>query len=135
MSEIYKAAAKRKLRFPSSRGALTVEQVMDLPMTSTTGRLSIKAIATPIAEKLQKGKSSLLDFFNAPATDPEASLQMAIIEDIVATKQQENIAKSSAKAKETEKAQLQTLLVAKKAEAMGALSVAELEAKIKALDV
>lgn len=133
MADIYKQAVKQKLRFPSGRGLLTVEQLMDLPMTSTTGKLNLRDIATPIAEKLASKGLSVLSFFDKPTEDPTAKLQMAIISDIVASKQAENVAKSTAKAKETERAQLQELLAKKRAEVLGNLTAEEIEAKLAAL--
>ena len=35
--DIFKQAAKAKLRFPSSKGELRVEDLWDLPLTSKTG--------------------------------------------------------------------------------------------------
>lgn len=134
MANIYQQAAKQKLRFPSSRGALTVEQLMDLPMTSKiSGKLNLKSIAEPIAAKVAKGSSSLLSFFDNTPSDPEASLQLAIISDIVATKQAEAYKKSQEKVRETEKAKIESLIAQKQTEAMSGLSIEDLQKKLASL--
>ena len=52
MTDIFEQAARRKLRFASSVGDLTAEQLWDLPLTHKT-KVSLDALAIAIAKELR----------------------------------------------------------------------------------
>lgn len=83
----YKKAAQMQLRFPTSKGYLSVEQAWSLSLTDLAN--AIKAV-----KKLLKGTSdddSELSFLDEnKVVDTENQLRFNILKDIYVTKQEEN---------------------------------------------
>ena len=89
---IYKEAAKKKIRFSTKKGLLTVEDLFDLPMSTTVAtRVSLNDIGVEIAKALKNYE--VLDFIEAK-TDPAQELlklKLEIIKDIIQDKKEEGI--------------------------------------------
>lgn len=124
---MYKKALKMKLRFATTRGKLTTEDLFDLSLTD------LNNIAIALDKKLSEipRKSFISDI--APDTQ-EDELRFNIVKDVINTKLIERNAAQNAKAKAAEKAQLMEILHRKKNEALENLSVAEIEAKLASLE-
>lgn len=123
---MYKKALKMKLRFATTKGRLTVEDLFELRLTD------LNNIAIELDKKLSETprKSFISDI--APDT-AEDELRFNIVKDIITTKLVERNAAQDAKAKTAERAQLTEILHRKKNQALENLSVEELEAKLAAL--
>lgn len=123
---MYKKALKMKLRFATTKGRLTVEDLFELRLTD------LNNIAIALDKKLSETprKSFISDI--APDT-AEDELRFNIVKDIITTKLVERNAAQDAKAKTAERAQLTEILHRKKNQALENLSVEELEAKLAAL--
>lgn len=134
MSEMYKLAAQACLRFPSSRGELTVEQLFQLPLKSATG-CDLDTIAKDVNNRLKAvGEES---FVEDPTVDPQKQLlkvSLDILKDVIATKQAENRAVRTKLEKAAERKKILDALAAKKDAALTAASVDELEKKLAALE-
>ena len=125
--EIYKKAAKKKLRFSTNRGSLPVEQLFDLPKEEIR-QLVIKARE---AAKKSSGEvnDSELSFLDSPtkvkATDDE--LRFEILKDIYLTKKSaEEKAQKKAEAKANNKKLLE-IIARKQDEALEKKSIKDLE--------
>lgn len=134
MSDLYKFASQNKLRFPSKRGELTVEDLYDLPLVSKTG-FDLNTVAKAINAHL---KTSAEEEFvtTAPADPGRKCLEVAldIVKDVIATKQAAN---AEALAKAQRAAQRQKILeamAAKKDEKLSQASIEDLEAQLAALE-
>lgn len=136
MSEIFEKAAREKIRFNTSRGVLSIEDVYQLPVESpATGnqpRIDLKTIRID----LEKEKSPNLSdsFFSKKSKiDETLELKIALIEHIAAIK----IAEAEAAAKEKENKSLEQKLIGFLEEQQDAslrsLSPDELKAKIASL--
>lgn len=135
MSEIYKFAAQNKLRFPSARGDLTVEQLFQLPLKSVSNLPDLDTIAKGINAQL-KGASEE-SFVEDTSADPrKTALQAAldIVKDVIATKQAENRAARTKLERAAERKKILDVIAAKKDEKLTAASLEELEKKLAALD-
>ena len=124
--EIYKKASKKKLRFSTNRGSLTVEQLWDLPKEEIR-ELVIKAreAAKKSSGQVSDAELSFLDAPKAKATDDE--LRFEILKDIYLTKKTaEEKAQKKAEAKENNK-KILDLIARKQDEALEKKSVKELE--------
>lgn len=131
---IYKQVAQLGLRFPSARGLLTVEQLFQLPLTSRTG-LDLDSIAKTINAELRlQSEESFVETSKANAEAKTLQLALDIVKDVISTKQDEAKAAAKAKANREEKARLLEVLHGKKDEALQALTPAEIQARIDALD-
>jgi hypothetical protein len=124
---MYKKALRTKLRFSTTKGKLTTEDLFDLSLTD------LNNLAITLDKKLSETprKSFISDI--APDTQ-EDELRFNIVKDVITLKLVERNAAQNAKAKAAEKAQLLEILHRKKNEALENLSVAEIEAKIAELE-
>jgi hypothetical protein len=124
---MYKKALRTKLRFSTTKGKLTTEDLFDLSLTD------LNNLAIALDKKLSETprKSFISDI--APDTQ-EDELRFNIVKDIITLKLAERNAAQNAKAKAAEKAQLLEILHRKKNEALENLSVAEIEAKLASLE-
>lgn len=132
-ADIYKYAAQNTLRFPSTRGALQVEDLFDLPLTSRNG-CDLDNIAKAINNEL---KSVTEESFVATTANPrKAPLETAleIVKDVIATKQAENAAELAKKHRAEERRKLLDAIANKKDALLSTASIEELEAKLAALD-
>lgn len=127
-ANIFEQAARRKLRFVTDIGNLTVEQVWDLPLEAKAGRLSLDLIAIDLHEQLEKVKTK--SFVSGSKKDPVTQLQFDIVKHIIDTRIAENTAKTEAKKRESEIAKITDTLAKKKDEALDGLSVEQLEARL-----
>ena len=124
---MYKKALKMKLRFATSKGKLTTEDLFDLSLTD------LNNIAIALDKKLSESprKSFISDI--APDTE-EDELRFNIVKDVINTKLIERSNAQNAKAKAAEKAQLLEIIHRKKNQAMENMSIDELEAKLASLE-
>lgn len=124
---MYKKALRTKLRFSTTKGKLTTEDLFDLSLTD------LNNLAIALDKKLSETprKSFISDL--TPDTQ-EDELRFNIVKDIITLKLVERNAAQNAKVKAAEKAQLLEILHRKQNEALESLSVAEIEAKIAELE-
>lgn len=125
--EIYKKASKKKLRFNTNRGVLSVEHLWDLP------KEEIRELVIKAREAAKKSSGEVndteLSFLDAPvktkATDDD--LRFEILKDIYLTKKSaEEKAKKRAEAKENNK-KILDLIARKQDEALEKKSITQLE--------
>lgn len=94
-NNLFEEASRKKLRFPTERGELSVEQLWDLPLTSDRG-LSLDAIAIGINVQL---KAVSEDSFVKPQSNPRKAqyeMMLEIIKHIIAVKQTEAAERAAA---------------------------------------
>ena len=125
--EIFKKASKKKLRFNTNRGVLSVEQLWDLPKDE------IRQLVIKSREAFKKSSGEVndseLSFLDAPvkvkATDDE--LRFEILKDIYITKRSaEEKAQKKAEARANNKKILE-LIARKQDEALEKKSIKDLE--------
>ena len=124
--EIFKKASKKKLRFNTNRGVLSVEMLWDLPKEEIR-ELVIKAreAAKKSSGQVSDAELSFLDAPKAKATDDE--LRFEILKDIYLTKKNaEEKALKKAEIKANNKKVLE-LIARKQDEALEKKSIKELE--------
>jgi len=129
---IFEQASKDKLRFPSIKGPLTVENLWDLPLESKTG-FDLDSVAKSVNQLL---KSVTEESFVKSSSNPEKAqheLSLAIVKHVIAVKQAENESKRTSAAKAAEKAQLVEILANKQAASLHNLSEEEIRKRIDSL--
>jgi len=128
----FKKAARLKLRFPSIKGYLSVEQLYDLPLTSKAG-FDLDSVAKTINASLRVASED--SFVNTkPNLEKDLNqLCLDIVKEVIADKLAENEANAKAVANRHEREKLLEVLQGKKDAALTNLSEEELEAKIRAL--
>lgn len=132
MSNIFKKAARLKLRFPSVKGLLTVEQLYDLPLTSKGG-CDLDSVAKTVNGYLRQASED--SFVNTkPNLEKDLNqLCLDIVKEVIADRIAENEANAKAVANRHEREKLLTVLEGKKDAALANLTEAELEERIRAL--
>lgn len=131
---IFEQAVKQKLRFNSSIGALSVEQLWDLPLTATGYKDSLDTIAIATKKALNdQGEESFVT--NKPsALKGVLELQLDILKHIIAAKikTRDEAEKRAGNAKERER--LLEVLAQKRDESVKGLSEAEILKRIEELN-
>lgn len=122
--ETFKQASKEKLRFQTSKGQLSTEQLWDLSITD------LDALAVSLEEEHQtSGKKSFVR--KTSPKDKTAKLRFDVVLDVLTTKVDEQ---EAAKAKAEAKAhnnKILTLIAEKQDESLKGKSIKALEAMLK----
>jgi hypothetical protein len=126
---MYQKATRMKLRFISSKGELTIEQLWELPLTK------LDAIYKDLHEKIKKEDTvSLLGTLTSESVaNKENELRIAIVKDVVAVRLKEKEEKENAAALASERKRYDDLIANKKLEEDSNASIEELQAKRDAL--
>lgn len=129
---IFEQASRLGLRFPSSKGELTTEQLWSLPLTSARD-LSLDNVARAVNTLL---KNVTEDSFVETKTNPakaDYTLKLEIVKHIISVRQEENDQARKAAEKKALKEKLTAALADKQDASLKTLSVEELQAQIAAL--
>lgn len=133
IDNLFMKASRRKLRFDSTRGALTVEDLWDLPLTSSKG-FDLNAVGQTIIRELREhGEESLV----TTSVDPrkgELELALEIVKTVIATKQADNAKALAASARREERAKILDALARKDDEALTTASRDELLDRLAKID-
>lgn len=132
--DYYKYAAVNRVRFPSSRGELTAEQLFQLPLKSQSG-FDLDTIAKTVNAQL-KGmtEESFVEDVSADPRKTALTVALEILKDVIATKQAENRAATEKVRKTAERKRLLDLVAVKKTDEEMKLSLSDLEKKLAELD-
>ncbi len=126
-TNIYKLAAQEGLRFPTPKGACTVEQLFIMPLTSKTG-YSLNDTAKTIHGELKGAGEE--EFVSTAKADPHKrvlTLQLEIVKDVIATREAENVATAKAAENRATRQKLLEKIAGKKDAAYDNMTVEQLE--------
>jgi len=123
---IYKEAAQQKLRFPTNKGFVNVEDLFDMSLNQ------LDASAKVINKAL---KTSVEESFISEASEESATTKLAldIVKDVIADKLSDKAEREGLAAKKIKKDKLLAALARKQDEGIDALSEDELKKQIEAL--
>lgn len=135
MSEIniFEYATRNKLRFASTKGELSVEQLWDVPLRSTDG-FNLDAIAKGANKAFKDAtEESFVTTTRTPAVT-RLELTLEVVKNVISTKlADEEMAKRRAENK-TEKEKLLRILAEKQEGRLSELTEKELQKRIAALE-
>lgn len=132
-NNIFEIASRAKIRFTSTRGLLTVEQLWDLPLLSQDG-FNLDAVAREANKNLKSlTEESFVATERTPAHD-KAEVTLEVVKHIIAVKIAEEAANKRRAENRVKKERLLEILAEKEDGKMSALSVKELQKQIAALD-
>ena len=129
---MFEKASRLKLRFPSPKGSLAVEDLWDLPLTSTTGKANLDDLARELHQSLEGQK---LGSFVTKAT-PTATgtqLQFDIVLHVINVRLAENEAAAQREAASAKKQQIMEIISRKETESLSNASLDELRAMLGSL--
>jgi uncharacterized small protein (DUF1192 family) len=132
-TNIFEYATRNKLRFASSKGDLTIEQLWDVPLRSTDG-FNLNAVAKA-ANKAWKDVSED-NFVETVKTTASARLEMALsaVTYVIEAKLADEASAKKRADNKIEKEKLLAILAEKQDGKLSALSVKQLQERIAALD-
>ena len=131
-SNLFITSSRKKFRFASERGDLTVENLWDLPLTSKNG-FNLNAVAIGVNAEL---KSLAEESFVETSTNPrrkDLENMLEIVKYVIAVKQDEAKAATERVAKQELKRKLREAIEAKEGEALQSASLEDLKAQLAAL--
>lgn len=132
MSEIFVKASRLKLKFPTEKGVLTVEQLWDLPLTSDTGRTNLDDIARYFHKRLKNDDNvSFVD--PARKSDDIIQLSFDIVKYIIDVKLEERKKASEEKDRADKKQKLLHLISEKQDETLRSKSIEDLKKELASL--
>ena len=109
-------------------GTLTVNDLWDLPLTSTRGKANLDEIAMDLAKQV-KSKGEVTSFVNETSkTDEILELKFAIVKYIIQVKLEEKKSAEAAASNRAYQQQILDLIAKKKLEKIEGTSLEELEA-------
>lgn len=132
--DLFEQAARLKLRFPSTRGDLTAEQLFDLPLLSPGDRFDLDTVAKSVNAAL---KATSEESFVSTAVHPAATkhqLQLDVVKSVIATKQSEAAAAKRRADRAAERRRLVEALGDKQDEKLRAMSISSIQKRLDELD-
>ena len=127
MEMLFEKGTRKKVRFQSDRGAITIEQAWDLSLES------LDALAQKVNAEVKASETG--SFINKKSTaNADLTLQLEILKKIIEVKLAEREARATRAEKAAKRRQLQELLVTKENEAMGGLTLDQVKEQLAALD-
>jgi len=129
---IFEQATRRAIRFESTKGDLSVEQLWDLPLQSRN-QFDLDTVAKTVNRQLNDvTEESFVSVRENPAKET-LSLKLEIVKHIISVKLQEAEEARNRANKASEKEKLLRLLDEKQNEALRALTPEEIQERLKAL--
>lgn len=131
--DIFETATREKLRFNSTIGLLSVEQIWDLPLVAKGERPNLDAIAREVSRSLRElGEESFVEL----KPDPRKStfeLQLAILKHVIAAKLAIKAAAEKAAENAERKRKLLAALSSKEEAELVSMTKEQIEAEIAKL--
>lgn len=128
---IFEQAVRQQLRFDTTKGMLSVEDLWQLPLTSTTGKANLDDIARGLHHTLQDSKD--ISFVKPTVTDNGLQLKFDIVKYIIDTRVAERDAHVEATKRTEKKQQILALIATKENEQLAGTSLDELRAMAESL--
>lgn len=130
---MFEQASRMKLRFETERGSLSAEDLWDLPLTSSTGRLNLDEIALDLHGQL-KGAAEVVSFVDEAAKgDPVVQLRFDLVKHIIDVRKKENAEALAAKDRQATKQRLMAALERKRDNKFETMSEEDLHAELAKL--
>ena len=130
---IFEQASRLTIRFTTPKGTLAVEDLWDLPLTTTANNgISLDNIAKGLNKQIKEADT---ESFVTASTKADEILQLkfAIVKHVIEVRLAENAAARDAKNKSEQKQKLLAALDRKKNAQLETMSVEEIEASLAAL--
>lgn len=128
MNDLFAEASRRSLRFDTPQGALSVEDLWNLPLsTNRSGRANLDDIAIGLNKQIQEAGTT--SFVKKPSkTNEVLKLKFDIVIQVITVKQAEAEAEETIRANAEKKQQILSIIANKENEALSGKSIEELQA-------
>lgn len=136
--DIFESASRQKLRFASSKGDLTTEQLWDLPLIATGTMRGLGFDLDNVARAVNVDlKAVTEESFVVVKEDPRKAvleLKLAVLKHIIAAKLEEQAIRKAASERAAKRTKLLEALSAKEDQELGAKSKDDILKELAALD-
>lgn len=130
MNNIFETAARNKVRFETSKGLLSIEDLFDLPLTSQKGP-SLDEVAKGIYRQLKE--SDEISFVDAnTASNNALNMKFDLVKRVIEIKKDEAAVALQARDRRARNARIMELMEQKKDEQLAGKSLEELQALLDA---
>lgn len=130
---IFEVATRQKLRFETSKGLLSLEDLWDLPLTSATGKACLDEIALVLHKQLRATADVVSFVDNTAAQNPTIQLRFDLVKHVIEQRKLENAEAANAKARAETKQQILAALAKKRENAVDAMTEEQLLKKLAEL--
>ena len=127
---MFEQATRLKLRFETAKGALTVEDLWDLPLTSTS-KPNLNDLAKGLSRYLRENEEDFVGV--ASKADTAAQLKFSIVKHIIGVRLAEDEAAKAASDRRETKNRIMALIAEKQDENLRGKSLEELQAMVATL--
>lgn len=131
MKQPFVEASRLKVRYATSRGNLTVEDLWDLPLTSATGKINLNDIAKSLNKQLKNEEEEDFVVTKPKAKNKTLIAAFEVVKVVITTKVEENATEKARKDKAATKKRILEIISQKEDETLGSKSVAELQDMLK----
>jgi hypothetical protein len=132
--DIFERAARAKLRFASSIGDLTTEQVWDLPLTAKGERPNLDSLARAAFSEIKSLEEGSFVTLTPDPRKVDLELRLDILKHVIAAKLESKAAAEKAAENAERKRKLLSVLASKEEAEMAGMSKDQIEAEIAKLD-
>jgi hypothetical protein len=129
---MFEKAARLKLRFDTPGGALSAEDLWDLPLTSTRGRANLDDIARGLHKQLKSG-DDVSFVIPEQKSDETIQLKFDLIKHVIDTRLVENRAALEAKDRAEKKQKILAIMADKQDEGLRNMSLEELQGLVASM--
>lgn len=129
---MFEKASRLKLRFDTPKGLISVEDLWDLPLSSTTGKANLDDVARSLHQQLKDTEE--VSFVTPTTTDNQPmKLGFEIVKHIISVRLAEKAEREQAAANREKKQKIMAIIEQKQDAALSALSVEELNKLVASL--
>lgn len=126
MFDKYEKLSRLKVRFASTKGALTAEDLWDLPLSSTTGKANLDDVARDLYSQLQSTANISFVVTNKKPNEV-TELALEFVKHVIDTKMQESAAASLAVTKREQKAKIMEAIARRQDDHLNQASIDDLQ--------
>lgn len=91
---MFDQATRIKLRFETTRGMLSVEDIWDLPLTSGTGKVNLDDIAKELYKAIKESDDTISFVTDTVKTNSLLQLKFDIVRHVISVRKDENAARA-----------------------------------------
>lgn len=131
--DMFEKASRRKLRFETQNGLMTVEDLWDLPLTSKT-KANLDSLACAVYKRIEQSEKMSFVTEAKPA-DSDAILALDILKRVIAVRQNEAAEASQRRELGRQKEKIMEIIERKEDQKLESASVEELRSMVRSLGV
>lgn len=129
--DMFELGTRKKLRFTTTKGQISIEDLWDLPITTKAVATSLDSLAVALDKQLSEtGRTS---FINPQKKDVVTQLKFDIVRQILVTKVAEKEHAADLKANKQKKERLLEILASKQDDKLKGMSESQIQAMIREL--